>query len=234
MLGTIVNAVAIIIGSLIGITIKKGIPKKISDIVMKGVGLCVLYIGISGALQGNNTLVLVISMALGAVIGQLLDLDLRLERLGDFLSKKFKSKDESNTVGEGFVTASLLFCVGAMAIVGPLQSGLSGDNSTLYTKSILDGIASIIFASQFGLGVILSSVAVFIYQDVIAVLATWIAPLLTDLAIAEMTCSGSVIIIALALNVLGITKIKVMNLVPAIFLSPLVLYLFDFISKIFA
>ena len=231
MLGTIVNAVAIILGSLIGITIKKGIPKKISDIVMKGVGLCVLYIGISGALEGNNTLVLVISMALGAVIGQLLDLDLRLQNLGDFLSKKFKSKDESNTVGEGFVTASLLFCVGAMAIVGPLQSGLSGDNSTLYTKSILDGIASIIFASQFGLGVILSSIAVFIYQGVIAVLATWIAPFLTDLAIAEMTCSGSVIIIALALNVLGITKIKVMNLVPAIFLSPLVLYLFDFISK---
>jgi uncharacterized membrane protein YqgA involved in biofilm formation len=234
MLGTIVNAVAIIIGSLMGVLIKKGVPVKISDIVMKAVALCVLYIGISGALKGNNTLVLVVSMALGAVIGQLLDLDKWLHKLGDFLSKKLKSKDQNMSVGEGFVTASLLFCVGAMAIVGPLQSGLAGDNSTLYTKSILDGIASIIFASQFGIGVMLSAAAVFVYQGAIAVMATWIAPFLNDLAIAEMTCVGSVIIIALALNILGITKIKVMNLVPAIFLSPLVLYLFDFISKILA
>ena len=234
MLGTIVNAITVIIGSLVGVLIKKGIPQKISDLVMKGVGLCVLYIGISGALEGNNTLVLVISMALGAVIGGLIDLDKWLNKLGDFLSSKFKSKNQNISIGEGFVTASLLFCVGAMAIVGPLQSGLSGDNSTLYTKAILDGISSIIFASQFGIGVILSAVMVFIYQGAIALLATWIAPFLNDLAIAEMTCVGSVIIIALALNILGITKIKVMNLVPAIFLSPVILYLFNYISKLLA
>ncbi len=232
MLGTIVNAVTVIVGSLLGLLLKKGIPSKISDIVMKAVGLCVFYVGFTGALEGKNTLVMIISMAIGAVVGSLLDLDEKLQKLGLFFEKKFSKSGEKGTVAEGFVTASLLFCVGAMAIVGPLQSGLSGDNSTLYTKSILDGISSVIFASQFGGGVILSAGAVFVYQGAIAILAQWVAPFLSDAAICEMTCVGSLMIIGLAFNMIGITKLKVMNLVPAIFLAPCVLWIYDFIAKI--
>lgn len=232
MLGTIVNALAIIVGAFFGILLKKGIPEKISDLVMKAVGLCVLYVGISGALEGKNSLVMIISMVLGAVIGELLDLDDKLKRLGLFCEEKLSKNKENGTFAEGFVTASLLFCVGAMAIVGPLQSGLSNDNSTLFTKSILDGISSIIFASQFGVGVILSALAVFVYQGSIALLAQWVAPVLSEAAICEMTCVGSLLIIGLAFNILKITKLKVMNFVPSIFLVPVVLWAYDFIANI--
>ncbi len=234
MLGTIVNALAIIVGAFFGILLKKGIPEKISDLVMKAVGLCVLYVGLSGALEGKNSLVMIISMVFGAVIGGLLDLDDKLKRLGLFCEEKLSKNKENGTFAEGFVTASLLFCVGAMAIVGPLQSGLSNDNSTLFTKSILDGISSIIFASQFGVGVMLSALAVFAYQGSIALLAQWVAPVLSEAAICEMTCVGSLLIIGLALNILKITKIKVMNFVPAIFLVPVVLWIYEFIVKLFA
>lgn len=231
MLGTIVNALAIIVGAFFGILLKKGIPEKISDLVMKAVGLCVLYVGLSGALEGKNSLVMIISMVFGAVIGGLLDLDDKLKRLGLFCEEKLSKNKENGTFAEGFVTASLLFCVGAMAIVGPLQSGLSNDNSTLFTKSILDGISSIIFASQFGVGVMLSALAVFVYQGSIALLAQWVAPFLSEAAICEMTCVGSLLIIGLALNILKITKIKVMNFVPAIFLVPIVLWTYNFIAN---
>lgn len=231
MLGTIVNALAIIVGAFFGILLKKGIPEKISDLVMKAVGLCVLYVGLSGALEGKNSLVMIISMVFGAVIGGLLDLDDKLKRLGLFCEEKLSKNKENGTFAEGFVTASLLFCVGAMAIVGPLQSGLSNDNSTLFTKSILDGISSIIFASQFGVGVMLSALAVFVYQGSIALLAQWVAPVLSEAAICEMTCVGSLLIIGLALNILKITKIKVMNFVPAIFLVPIVLWAYNFIAN---
>ncbi len=229
MLGTIVNALAISFGAILGVFLKKGITEKISDLVMKAVGLCVFYVGFTGALQGKNTLVMIISMALGAVIGGALDLDEKLVRLGNFFERKLSKNGEKGTIAEGFVTASLLFCVGAMAIVGPLQSGLSNDNSTLFTKSILDGISSVIFASQFGFGVILSAVAVLLYQGSIALLAQWVAPFLSDAAVCEMTCVGSLLIIGLSFNMIGITKIKVMNFVPAIFLAPCVLWVYDFI-----
>lgn len=234
MLGTIVNALAISLGSLFGILLKKGIPEKISDLIMKAVGLCIFYVGFTGALEGKNTLVMIISMALGAIIGGALDLDDKLIRLGNFFERKLSKNSEKGTLAEGFVTASLLFCVGAMAIVGPLQSGLLNDNSTLFTKSILDGISSIIFASQFGFGVILSALAVILYQGSIALLAQWVAPLLSDAAVCEMTCVGSLLIIGISFNMIGITKLKVMNFVPAIFLAPCVLWVFDFVVKFFA
>lgn len=231
MLGTIVNALAIIAGAILGILLKKGIPEKISTIIMQAVGLCVLYIGLSGTLKGENSLVIIISMVLGAILGSILDLDDKLNKLGLFCEKNFSKSGGNGNFAQGFVTASLLFCVGAMAIVGPLQSGLSNDNSTLFTKSILDGISSIIFASQFGIGVSLSALAVFVYQGTIALLAQWVAPILSEVAICEMTCVGSLLIIGLALNILKITKIKVMNFVPAIFLVPIVLWTYNFIAN---
>jgi len=225
LLGTLVNMVAVIIGGAIGLFLGSRFPKKLSDSLMKALGLCTLLIGISGLLKGENQLFTIISMALGTIIGELLDLDLRLENLGKSVEKRFKKDGENVTIAEGFVNASLLFCVGAMAIVGSLQSGLVGDNSMIYTKSLLDFTAAIIFASTLGFGVLLSSVPVLIYQGAIVILAHFIAPYLTQSVIGDMTCTGSLIIIGLALNMLGITKLKVMNMVPAIFL-PILMHAF--------
>ena len=219
MLGTLVNTIAVIIGAAIGMLLKKGIPEKLSDTMMKGLGLCTLYLGISGSLKGQNSLILIISIVAGALIGEGIDLDAKLNQFGNWIEKKCKSKDGGKvSIAEGFVSASLLFCVGAMAIVGSLQSGLQGNHEILFNKSMLDFVAAIIFASTMGIGVMLSAAFVFVYQGAINVAAQWIAPFLTDTIIAEMTCVGSVIIVGLAFNLLGITKLKVMNYVPAIFI----------------
>lgn len=223
MLGTIVNTAAIIIGALIGMLLKKGMPPKLADTLMKGLGLCTLYLGISGSLKGNNSLILIIAIVFGAIIGEVIDLDEKINRLGDLLEKKFAKNNGAVSIAEGFVTASLLFCVGALAIVGPLQSGLTDNHEILFNKSILDFVAAAIFASTLGFGVVFSAGLVFVYQGVITLLSQWIAPYLTDVMIAEMTCIGSVIIIGLALNMIGITKLRIMNYVPAIFM-PLILY----------
>lgn len=225
MLGTIVNTIAVIIGGAIGILLKRGLPEKVSDTVMKGLALSTLYIGISGALKGQNTMVLIISIVIGAIIGEAVDLDDKLNSLGNFIERKFKSKDKNTSIAEGLVTASLLFCVGAMAVVGSLQSGLTGNNEMLFTKSILDFVAAIIFASSLGVGVIFSSIFIFMYQGTLTLLAQFISPYLGEIVIAEMTCVGSLLIIALALNMMKVSRFKVMNYVPAIFL-PIIIYLF--------
>lgn len=225
MLGTIVNALAVIAGAFVGLLLKKGIPEKISDVVMKGVALCVLYIGISGALSGTNTLITIISIVIGAVVGSLLDIDRRLNSLGEFAERKLSKGDEKTSIAEGFVSASLLFCVGSMAIVGSIQSGLTGNHEMIYTKSMLDGISAIIFTSTLGAGVFLSAAAVLVYQGAIVLCAQWVQPFLSDYAVAEMTCVGSLLIIALALNMLGITKLKTANYLPAVFV-PIVLCMF--------
>ena len=225
MLGTIVNTAAILLGTLLGLLLKKGLPERFQDVIMKGLALCVLLIGISGALKGENTLIAILSIAIGAIIGEIIDLDRRLNSLGQLLEARFSKGDGEQTVARAFVTSSLLFCVGAMAIVGSLQSGLTGDHEMIYTKSMLDGISSIIFASSLGYGVVFSAVAVFVYQGAIVLLAQWIAPFLSDAVIAEMTCTGSLLIIALSLNMLGLTRIKVANYLPALLL-PILLCLF--------
>ena len=223
MLGTIVNTIAVIIGATIGMLLKKGLSDKMADTLMKGLGLCTLFLGISGSLEGQNSLILIISMVVGTLIGEGVDLDDKLSRFGKYIEGKFKSEDgKTVSIAEGFVTASLLFCVGAMTIVGSLQSGLQGNHEMLFNKSMLDFVAAIIFSSSLGIGVLLSAAFVFTYQGAITLLAQWVAPFLSDVVIAEMTCVGSVIIIGLALNMLGITKLKVMNYVPAIFV-PIIL-----------
>lgn len=225
MLGTIVNALAVIAGAFIGMLLKKGMPEKISDAIMKGVALCVLYIGISSALSGTNTLIAIISIVVGALIGSLLDLDLRLNQLGEFAERKVSVDDGKTSVAEGFVSASLLFCVGSMAIVGSIQSGLTGNHEMIYTKSMLDGISAIIFASTLGVGVFLSAAAVLVYQGIIVLCAQWVQPFLSDYVVSEMTCVGGLLIIALALNMLGITKLKTANYLPAVFI-PIILCMF--------
>ena len=241
MLGTIVNTIAVIIGAFIGICLKRGLPEKMADTLMKGLGLCTLFLGVSGSLSGENSLVLIISIVIGTLIGEGVDLEDKVNKLGLWVEKKFGAKDTAKSnaqqeaeqssekecvkkpsIAEGFVTASLLFCVGAMTIVGSLQSGLSGNHEMLFNKSVLDFVAAIIFASSLGIGVAFAAAFVFVYQGMITVMAQWIAPFLNDTVINEMTCVGSVIIIGLALNMLNITKLRVMNYVPAIFV-PIIL-----------
>jgi len=215
--GAIFNVLTIMAGGFLGLLFKKGIPERFRDILTKGMALCVLYIGISGTLAGKSPLVPVISMALGAIIGELLNLDGNINRLGDWVQNKFKS--DGSPVSRGFVTATLLFAVGSMSIVGSLQGGLLNDHSIIYTKSIIDGVMAIILTAQLGFGVMLSAIPIFIYQGGIALAAGVLAPVLSEVTIAEMSCSGSLLIVALGLNMLGVTNLKVVNYIPAIFIA---------------
>lgn len=227
MIGVIVNTATVILGSIIGLLCKKGIPQKVSDAIMRGIGLCTLYIGISGSLKGEDTLVLIISMVLGIIIGTLIDIDDKINRLGRQVERRFSKADGTVSVSEGFVTASLLFCIGAMTIVGSLNAGLSGDNKMLFTKSFLDFVSSIMLSVSLGIGVLCSAAFVLVFQGAIVLLAQFIAPVLTDSAIAEMTCAGSIMIIGLSLNILGLTKLKTANMLPALVIVPIVCYVFS-------
>lgn len=228
--GSIVNALAVIVGATAGLIVKRvmgkgaegGTMSRVSDALMKGVALCVLLIGVSGAIKTQNMIIVIISMVIGTIIGELCDLDKRVTALGNAIERKTHGR--FGDITQGFVSASLLFCVGAMTIVGSLNSGLSGDHSMLYTKSLLDLIAAFAFASALGFGVLFSAGFVLLFQGTITLLATWIAPLLSEVAVLEMTAVGSLLIVGLALNMLGITKLKIMNHMPAVFL-PMIIYL---------
>lgn len=226
--GTLVNTATVIAGSLMGMLLGNILPERLRDTVMKGLGLCTLFIGITGMFGSENPLITIISITVGAILGELLDLDGRLTRFANWLEGRFRKKGSSGkaTIAEGFITASLVFCVGAMTIVGSLNSGLTGDHQMLFTKATLDFVSSIIFASSLGFGVLLAAGAVFVIQGSIACLASLVAPLLQHgNTITEMVVVGSVLIVGLGLNILGITKLKVMNYVPAIFL-PILLCMF--------
>ncbi|WP_446897657.1 DUF554 domain-containing protein [Clostridium sp. LBM24168] len=232
MIGVIVNTMTVIIGSIIGLLFKKGIPRRITEPVMVGIGLCTVYIGISGTLKGKNTLVLIISIVIGTIIGTWIDIDKRITILGKWIEKHFKtSSDNTISVAEGFVTASLLFCIGAMTIVGSLNAGLTGDNTMLFTKSVLDLISSTILSVSFGIGVLFSASFVFLFQGAIVLLAQFLQPILTNSAIEEITCTGSLMIIALGLNIIGVTKIKVANYLPAIIVTPILCWMAALILK---
>ena len=233
MLGVIVNFATVVLGSLIGLLCKKGIPERVEKAVMTAIGLCTVYLGIDGALAGENVLVLILSMILGTAIGTLLDLDGGIARIAGWVEKKFQKKSGAAvSVAEGFITASLLFCVGAMTIVGSLNSGLRGDHSLIFTKSLLDLFSSMMLAASLGIGVLCSAVFVLIFQGSLVLLSQVIAPVLTEAAIAEITCAGSLMILALGLNLLGITKIKVANLLPAMLVAPFALALYDWVARL--
>ncbi len=230
MLGVFVNVATVLLGSSIGLLLKKGIPERISKAVMTAIGLCTVYIGIDGALEGNNTIVLIISMVLGTIIGTAIDIDGKINALASFIERKMKKDSEKSTVAQGFITGSLLFCVGAMSIVGSLNSGLSGDHTVTYTKSILDLISSCMLASTLGIGVMFAAAFVLVYQGGLVLLAELLQGVLTDTALtSELTCAGSVMIIALGLNITGLSKFKVANFLPALLVVPLAYYLVSFL-----
>lgn len=223
MLGVLVNTFTVILGSLIGLVLKKGIPERFSDAVMKGIGICTLYIGISGTLEGQNVLIAIASIVIGAIIGTLIDIDKFISDIALKLENKFQKNDGTTSIAQGFVTGSLLFCVGAMTIVGSLNSGISGDHEMIFTKSLLDFISSMMLSVSLGIGVIFAAAFVFVFQGAIVLLAGFLQPILTATSsISEITCVGSLMIIMLGFNIIGVTKFKVANYLPSIIIAPII------------
>ncbi len=219
MLGTIANTLAIIAGSLLGLLFSRGIAETYKEIILSGIGLSVVLIGIKSALVSNDLLVVIFSIVLGALCGEFLKIETKLQMIGNYLESRVAAKSsDTKSFARGFVTASLVFCVGSMAIVGSLESGLTGNHQTLFAKSVLDGVTSVIFASTMGLGVMFSGVAVFLYQGLITLTAGLMKDLLIPETVAQMTSVGGLLIMAIGLNMLKITTIRVGNLLPAIFL----------------
>lgn len=230
MISVFVNVAAVLLGSTVGLLFRKGIPEKVSKAVMMALSLCTLYIGIDGALNGSNTIVLILSIVFGTILGTVIDIDDKINRVGLFLERKLKKEGEPSSIAQGFMTGSLLFCIGAMTIVGSLNSGLSGDHTLIYTKSILDMISSCVLSSTMGIGILFSALFILVYQGALVLCAGLLRNVLTDPAlIAEITCAGSVMIIGISLNMLGLTKIKVANLLPALLFVPLFYYLAQFL-----
>lgn len=216
MLGTIVNSLAIVVGGLIGFFFKNIIPARLSDSLLKASAMAVLLVGIKLSLVGENLTLLIVSLILGTLIGELVNIEGMLDKLGQFVESKFKNKDSNIT--QGFVSCTLVYCVGSMAIVGSIQSGLTGNHEILFSKAVLDGIISITMAVTMGIGVVLSSVSVFVYQGSITLLAQFLQSVLSDVVVSEMTAIGGVLIMAIALNFLEIKRIKVGNMIPAVFI----------------
>ena len=227
MIGVIVNTITVIIGSIIGMLGGKLIPERENKAVMGAIGLCTVYIGVDGALAGSNTLILIISLVLGTIVGTLIDIDKGINWLGDTMGKRFKS--QKGNFAEGFVTASLVFCIGSMTIVGSLKAGIEGDNSMIFTKSLLDLISSSMLASALGVGVLVSAVFVLVFQGALVLLAGLLEPILNDFAVSELICVGSVMIIGLGLNLIGVTKIKVANMLPALIFAPVICKIYELI-----
>lgn len=223
MLGTIVNALAIVVGGLIGILFKNIIPEKLSDSLLKASGLAVLTVGIKLSLVGENLTLLIISVLMGTLIGELLDIEGRLDRLGQSVESRMKNNKSNITAG--FISCTLVYCVGSMSIMGAIQSGLTGNHEILFSKALLDGIISISMAVSMGAGVIFSSISVLLYQGLLTILAQFVQSLLSPEVISEMTAIGGTLIMAIGLNFLEIKRIKVGNMLPAIFL-PVLYFIF--------
>ncbi|MDP2969180.1 MAG: DUF554 domain-containing protein [Deltaproteobacteria bacterium] len=221
-MGTIINAIAIIIGGALGLLFRKGFPERIAQTTMQVLGLFTMVVGVSMAIQGQQFIMILISLVAGAILGEWADIEGRLERFGGWLEKRFHVTEGSPA--KGFIYASLLFCVGSMAIVGSITDGLQGDPSILVTKAMMDGIISIPFAASMGFGVLGSALPVLFYQGGITLLASKLQSLFTSEMIRELTSVGGVIVMGIGINILGLQKIRVGNLIPALLLIILFIY----------
>ena len=217
-LGSIINSVAIFIGALVGKFAGGKLPDKVIKTVMSALGLFVAFLGVQMSLDTQNVIVVLVSLVLGTIVGSIIDIEKALDKLGDKIKKRFDNKGES-TFTQGFVAASIIYCVGPMAIMGALNDGLTGDITILITKAIIDGISSIAFASTLGIGVGFSAFLVLIYQGLISIFAKWIAPIMTTGVITEMTAVGGIILMAIGVNIVLNTKIKTGNMLPALFFA---------------
>lgn len=214
MLGTIVNVLAIIAGSLFGFIFRKGIKDKYKATIIDGLSLCVIIMGIMSTIKTENILLVISSIVIGSIIGEMIGIEEGLDKVGVKLQKRFASGDTN--FSKGFITATLVYCIGAMSIVGALEAGLTGNYKTLFAKSILDGVASIIFTSSLGIGVIFSVIPVLIYQGSITLLSTYLRDIFTPLMINEISAVGGILIMAISLNLMGIKKIRVSNMLPSL------------------
>ncbi len=222
-MGTIINAVAIIIGGALGLLFRRGFPERVSQTSLQVMGLFSIVVGLTMAIQGKDLILVLISLVLGAVLGELIDIEGRLEGLGSWLEKRLHLREKSSA--EGFIYTSLLFCVGSMAIVGSITDGLKGDHSILVTKAMMDGIISIPFAASMGIGVLGSSVPILLYQGGLTLLAWKLQSFFTPSMIGELTSVGGVIVMGIGINILGLQKVRVGNLIPALPIIIVVLYL---------
>lgn len=217
--GTIINALLIIIGTLLG-RFLHNIPERMKETIMYGIGLAVAVIGIQMTFESTQILIVIISIVLGAIVGEWVNLDEKITNLGQWLENRMPKKKQGQNIAEGFVTATLIFVVGSMAIIGAIDSGLRNDHDVLIMKGIIDGFTSIILSSSLGIGVAFAAIPVFLYQGMITLLSTFISQYvpqaLLDFFIAEMTATGGLMILAIGLNLIGLTKIRVANLVPGI------------------
>lgn len=220
MLATWINAALVLLGSILGLAFKNLIRPRLSQAMTAALGLCVLGIGVRAMTGTQDTLCVIVCMALGTLLGETLDIERRLERAGDRLKEKLIKGNGADRFTEGFVTASLLFCVGAMAITGSIQAGLNHDYSIILSKGVIDGVTAISFAAAMGVGVAFSVIPLLLYQGAITLLAAWVGPYLPSAVIAEMSAVGGTLIVAIALHMLGLDreKIRVGNMLPAVFL----------------
>ncbi|MCK0469797.1 DUF554 domain-containing protein [Halalkalibacter sp. APA_J-10(15)] len=218
LLGTIVNGLAIVVASLMGLLIRR-IPDKMRETIMIAIALAVVVLGLDMALKSEQFLIVIASLVVGAIIGEILDLEGGLNKVGAWIEQRLGAAEEGS-IAKAFVTTTLIYVVGAMAILGALDSGLRGDHSVLYTKSMLDGFTAMLFTSTLGIGVIFSAIPVVLYQGGIALLATqiyeYVPQALMDQFIVEMTATGGVMIMAIGLNIAGLLKVRVANLLPGI------------------
>ena len=217
MIGTIINTALILIGTALGLLLRRGIPERVRTALMSAMGLATVLIGLKCAMGTSDTLCVILCLAFGGALGSALNLELRLEQFGNWIEKRLGKGQEQGSIAKGFVTATLVYCVGAMAIVGSISSALQGDHSTLIAKGIIDGLTAIVFTSTLGIGVGLSAFSVLIYQGLISILAMWVSPILTPQVITEMSAVGGLLIAAIGLNLIYDKHIPVGNLLPAIF-----------------
>ena len=215
LLGSAVNGAAIVAGTLAGMAVGKLLKEHIKSTLIAVMALVSIGIAIPGLLDNQNALIPILSLGIGSILGELLDIDGKITALGNFLQRHFKGH---NSITDGFVTGSLVFAVGAMAIMGALDSGLKNDHSVLYAKALIDAVYSVVFATTMGIGVAFSGLTVFAVEGLMAVLASLIAPLLSSYLITEITYIGSLLIIAISLNMLGITKLRILNMAPSLLL----------------
>ncbi|MTD31215.1 DUF554 domain-containing protein [Planomicrobium sp. YIM 101495] len=219
LLGTVINAILIVFGTLVGRALRN-IPEKMKETVMYVIGLAVLVLGLQMGFESTQFVIVIISLVIGAVIGEWMDLDGRLNQFGRWVEKKIGAEESKGSIAQGFVTATLIFVIGAMGVIGALESGLSNEHGVLISKGIIDGFTSIILASTLGIGVLLAAIPVFVYQGIIALFATQISLIVPeaalDLFILEMTATGGIMIAAIGLNLMGVTKIRVANLLPGV------------------
>lgn len=217
-LGTVVNVAAIAAGALVGLLVKRGLPEKWQQTMMSGIALCIFVIGLQMALGTANIIITIVSLASGAIIGEAIGIEDRLNELGQWIGSKVAGKEEgaAKRIAEGFVSATLLFCIGAMAVVGSIQDGLAGDHTTLFAKATLDGIISVVLSANLGIGVMFSAVSVGIYQGAITALAGFLEPFIAGGVLTEITAVGGVMIMAIGTNMLNVTKIRISNMLPGI------------------